>query len=170
MKKILTGTTLTLFLALFSVQADDALTTQNTTQPHYYPTHTWDHKLGLGATFGEPTGLSVKYFLNDKMAVDGSLGVGFYEETGFSTHAGLLWHLFDCCPGTSERMPFYIGAGPRIKVEDNDTWFGLRFPIGVSYMLEDAPMDVFFEVGPILDFTPEVRGSFTATLGIRYWF
>jgi len=40
----------------------------------------------------------------------------------------------------------------------------------VSYMLEQIPLDVFVEAGPVLDFTPNVRLRFTAAVGARFWF
>jgi hypothetical protein len=37
-------------------------------------------------------------------------------------------------------------------------------------MFENAPVDVFMEVGPALDIAPVVRGEVTGGIGVRYWF
>ena len=180
MKKVLTGTLLACVVVIY-VHADELSANANTNgtaysgspiQPQSYG-QSWDKRIGLGFMVGEPTGLSGKLWINDMLAIDATTGVSFYEKTGFSTHADVLWNLYDC-PAGAGHTSFYIGVGPRIKVEDrnndDDVWFGFRFPIGVSYMFDDKPMEVFFEVGPIVDVTPDTRGSFTAALGVRYWF
>jgi len=127
-------------------------------------------RFGAGAVFGEPTGASLKYWLNDTMAVDGVIGVGFHEETDFYLHSSFLWHKFDLFSVPKGRLPLYFGVGPRLKLRDGQERFGVRVPVGVSYMFEDTPVDVFLEVAPILDFTPSVRGGFTVGIGARYWF
>ena len=66
-------------------------------------------------------------------------------------------------------MPISYGIGARAKF-GGDTRIGVRGPVGVSYMLENIPVDVFAEAGPILDFTPGLRVSFTAAIGARFWF
>jgi len=33
-----------------------------------------------------------------------------------------------------------------------------------------VPVDIFVEVGPVIDFTPSVRGGVTGGIGARYWF
>jgi hypothetical protein len=69
------------------------------------------------------------------------------------------------------KAPVYIGVGPSIEFRDNqDNRFGVRAPVGVSYMFENQPLDVFAEVAPILDFSPELRGDFNVGIGVRYWF
>ena len=139
------------------------------TSPYYQPA--WNKRFGIGAIFGEPTGVSGKVWLNDMMAIDGVVGWGFYEETEFYTHADVLWHLWDVFPVTKGRLPLYFGVGPRLKVrEHEDDRFGIRFPVGVSYMFDNVPVDIFFEVAPILDVAPRTHGAFTAGIGVRYWF
>ena len=139
------------------------------TSPYTQPA--WEKRFGIGAIFGEPTGVSGKFWINENMAIDGVVGWGFYEESEFYTHADVLWHLWDVIPVSRGRMPIYFGVGPRLKVrEHEDDRFGVRFPVGVSYMFDNAPVDIFFEVAPILDLSPNTHGAFTAGIGVRYWF
>jgi hypothetical protein len=58
----------------------------------------------------------------------------------------------------------------RGKFEDGDDLAGIRFPIGITYMFDTHPIDVFFEVAPIMDFTPDVDGDFNIAVGARFWF
>jgi hypothetical protein len=82
-----------------------------------------------------------------------------------------LWHIHDIASVPEGQLSLYFGAGARVKFRDNgEERLGLRVPVGVSYLLEDVPVDVFLEVAPILDFTPSVRGGFTAGIGARFWF
>ncbi len=39
---------------------------------------------------------------------------------------------------------------------ENDAMFGIRFPLGITYLFEDAPLDLFFELVPVLDLSPDV--------------
>ena len=65
----------------------------------------------------------------------------------------------------------FRGAGLRYKVRDHDDdLFGFRAVVGLDYLFEDAPLDLFFEAGPILDVTPEAKCRFTVALGMRFWF
>ena len=35
---------------------------------------------------------------------------------------------------------------------------------------DDIPLDIFVEVGPVIDFTPKLQGGVTGGIGARYWF
>src|SRR5690349_16841511 len=123
---------------------------------------------GVGAMLGEPLGGSFKMWTSDTTAVDGGIGWANYDDDGLQIHSDYLFHNFDWL-GNSGRLPVYFGLGARLKFAD-DTHFGLRGPIGISYMLDSAPVDIFGEVAPILDFTPNWRVEWNAVIGARYWF
>ncbi|MGC3959719.1 MAG: hypothetical protein QM813_17865 [Verrucomicrobiota bacterium] len=128
-------------------------------------------RFGIGVMFGEPTGLSMKYFATDKIAVDGGIGWAFHHETDLHLHSDVLWHEFDLIPVPKGKLPLYFGVGLRLKIEDHrDDRFGIRLPIGVSYLFEGLPLDVFAEIAPVLDVAPETEGSFTGGVGVRWWF
>ena len=130
-----------------------------------------DGRFGVGLILGEPTGASLKYWLNSTLAVDGAVGWSFDESTDLHLHADLLWHKFDLVQVPEGALPFYIGVGGRIKFRDNaDERVGIRMPVGVSYIFDRIPVDIFLEVAPVIDFTPSTRGGFTAGIGARFWF
>ena len=130
------------------------------------------HKIGLGVTLGEPMGGTIKYWLNDTMAIDGAAGWSSHDNTDFYMHGDLLWHNFDLIPVPQGRMPVYIGVGGLVRFRNDgyDNQVGIRLPLGVDYMFENSPVDVFAEVAPALDVSPDVRGDFTGGVGVRFWF
>jgi hypothetical protein len=83
-----------------------------------------------------------------------------------------LWHNFDLIPVPQGRLPVYFGVGGLVRFRDDnqDNQAGIRVPVGISYMFDKAPVDIFVEVGPALDLTPDVRGDITGGIGVRYWF
>jgi len=177
----------TLLVALLSVGFGVAAYSQSSTtttsatnlyvQPAPFPplASNYDHRFGAGIILGEPTGFSLKYWLNDRMAVDGALGASFQhsdeDESSFYMHGDVLWHNFDLLPVPSGRLPVYFGVGGLLRVrDDQDNEVGIRVPVGLSYMFENAPIDVFVEIGPALDLAPNVRGEVTGGIGVRFWF
>jgi len=130
-----------------------------------------EHRFGAGVILGEPIGASLKYWLTEKIALDGAAAWSFWDQDNFEFHADVLFHKFDWIPVSQGKLPVYFGGGFRVKLQDNDDdRFGVRGPVGISYMFENVPVDIFVEVGPVIDFTPSVRGGVTGGIGARYWF
>ncbi len=135
-------------------------------------------QLGIGIIAGEPTGLSVKYWLDDTQAIDGAAAWSFWDDDGFQLHADYLWHNFDLVdPGAADgKLPVYYGVGARLKFEedngkgdDGDTVFGIRVPLGISYLFEDGRFDVFAELVPVLDLAPDVELDLQLAVGLRFY-
>lgn len=160
--------------------ADDATVTNSSNSSPNYRTTTpmfqndtsdMSGRFGLGAIFGEPTGVSLKYFFNDTIAIDGGAGWAFHRHTDFHLHSDILWHDFDLLPVPEGKLPLYLGVGARLKIEDRaDDRFGIRVPVGVAYFFERLPIEVFAEVAPVLDLAPSTRGGLTGGVGVRWWF
>jgi hypothetical protein len=128
-------------------------------------------KFGVGLIIGEPTGASVKYFLNDTIAVDAAAGWSTHDHTDFYTHGDILWHCFNLIPVQRGRLPVYFGVGALARFRDHneDNQVGIRAPIGVSYLFDNVPIDVFAEIAPAIDVAPSVRGEVTGGVGVRFW-
>ena len=124
---------------------------------------------GVGLILGEPIGASFKAWVSEKAAFDAGVAYANYDDEGLQLHGDYLLHNFDLLSAGSGRMPVYFGLGARLKFAD-DTHVGFRGPVGVAYMLDITPVDVFAEVAPILDFTPNWRVEWNAAIGARYWF
>lgn len=179
MKKVLIVTLSTTLLGLVTRAADttdtntEATTTASTmpaSNDSSYRSHAG--KFGAGITFGEPIGADVKYWLNETMAIDGALGWSFHDNTDVYLHSDVLWHNFHLVPVPQGQLPVYFGVGAlaRFRNSDEANQVGIRAPIGISYMFENVPVDIFAEIAPAIDVAPYVRGEITGGIGIRYWF
>jgi hypothetical protein len=126
---------------------------------------------GLGLLLGEPTGLGMKYWLSGRTAVDAGAGWSFKDRDGFQLHGDFLYHILDLVHVDKGQLPLYIGVGGRVKfVEHGDNRAGLRLPVGVAYLFADAPVEVFAEVAPIIDFAPNTSLQWNGGIGFRYYF
>ena len=131
--------------------------------------------LGVGVIAGEPTGLSVKKWLDGRSAVDGALAWSFVDGTSFQIHADYLRHSSDFTEEFHGQLPFYYGLGARIRFKgddkgNDDARIGARIPLGLTYMFQKEPIDLFMEVVPVLDVAPETDMKLNAAIGIRYYF
>jgi hypothetical protein len=137
-------------------------------------TYSQDKGFGVGIIIGEPTGLSLKGWLSKTAAVDAGLAWSFVNDGSLHVHADYLHHIYDVFRVSSGKLPLYVGVGGRLKIKNNkgndDNRFGIRVPLGIVYMLESAPVDVFLEIAPILDLTPKTDVSVNGGLGFRYFF
>ena len=124
---------------------------------------------GLGIIVGEPTGVSLKYWTSSSTAFDGAVAWSFIDGGALDIHADYILHSFHLIPVASGSLPFYYGIGARIKFLD-DPGFGVRVPVGLAYLFSDAPIDIFFEIVPILDLTPKTDFKINAAIGGRYFF
>ena len=133
---------------------------------------TYANTLGVGFQVGDPYGFNAKYWFNDCLAIDGAAGWAPADHSRAEINADALFHDFDVFSPRSGKMPVYAGAGLFVRFRDSghDNLGGFRFPVGVSYMFDGAPFDVFGEVSPQIIMTPFRRGGISATAGIRFWF
>lgn len=127
--------------------------------------------LELGLILGEPTGISMKLWLDGSTALDGAVSWSLRDnaEDKLHLHADYLWHSFDVINDDSGLLPIYYGFGGRIIFKD-ETQFGFRVPVGISWLLGGAPLDLFIEVAGIVDIIPETDFDMNAGIGIRYVF
>jgi hypothetical protein len=127
---------------------------------------------GLGVIFGEPTGVSFKYWTSRTIAFDAAAAWSFVNGGSFQIHADLLFHSFDVFRVERGRMALYYGFGGRVKTKTDTEGarVSFRLPIGISYELERAPVEIFVEVAPMLDLTPKTQGNIGGGIGFRYYF
>lgn len=128
-----------------------------------------DGNLGLGVIAGEPTGVSMKVWTTNRTAVDGAVAWSF--DDAIHMHGDYLWHFFDRVDVDEGYLPLYVGIGARAQIEDGGgDEFGLRIPLGVSYLFEDTPIDLFAEVAPVMNLAPDTDLEAEAGIGLRYFF
>jgi len=128
---------------------------------------------GLGFIVGEPTGLSAKAWQSKTRAFDFAAAWSFGGTDAFHLHSDYLLHRFGVIKVSKGQLPIYYGIGGRILFHDSgdeDIEFGVRFPVGLDYLFTNDPIDIFFEIVPILDLVEETDFELNASLGARYWF
>jgi len=130
-------------------------------------------KFGLGFIFGEPLGISGKLWKSKSIAFDGAAAWSFADESNLHIHADILHHNWNLLTeGLTIKegdLPLYYGIGGRIKIE-NETRVGVRLVLGIAYIFEPMPLDVFFEIAPIMDVVPKTEMNGNASVGVRFWF
>ncbi len=126
-------------------------------------------EFGLGIILGEPTGISGKLWTSATTAVDGAIAWSFGNQDALHLHADYLMHRFDLIHVDQGRMAVHFGLGARLKFDDDDS-FGIRFPIGLTYLVANSPLDIFLEVVPLLDIVPDTDFNPNAAIGVRYFF
>ena len=127
-------------------------------------------RFGLGVIIGEPTGISMKYWNGKTTAVDGAIAWSFEDESALHLHMDYLIHAFAIIDVSEGSLPLYYGIGGRFKFQKRDDRVGIRIPLGMAYIFRKAPLDIFFEIVPILELIPSTKIGFNAAIGIRYFF
>lgn len=124
---------------------------------------------GIGVMFGEPTGISIKNWTGESTAFD--LGAAWSlsgRNEAIHMHADFLFHSWfsDIDRG---KLAFYYGIGGRVIFADDPT-AGVRIPLGLNYVFETIPFDLFVEAVPIFDIAPDTEFAGNGAFGIRYYF
>jgi len=145
---------------------------------------------GLGLELGEPSGLSGKYFLSDNGALDFGLGAiysHYYYGDGVHLYGDFLWHPISLTHAEAFELPLYIGGGLRFwsfeycdpQICYDGSAVGIRVPIGISFDFNNAPLDIFIQLVPVIDFLngdyydryrDRTHIGIDLSVGIRYWF
>ena len=124
---------------------------------------------GLGVILGEPTGVSAKGWISSRTAFDAGFAWSFRRSGYLHVHADYLWHFADVV-NTSQQVLPYIGIGGRIGARDNAAIVGVRVPFGMLWIPTNAPIDVFLEIAPIVDLSPETEINANGGIGVRLYF
>ena len=110
----------------------------------------------VGVVIGKPTGVSGKYFLSEKNAVDGVVGFS----SGFMFHCDYLWHDFNALKVNEGQLPLYYGLGALVTEKN----FYVQGKIGIEYLFDTNPLGISIEIAPAIgtDFI------FQGGVGVRY--
>lgn len=137
-------------------------------QPQKKPAVLADN-FGIGAVFGEPTGLTAKWWLTKEVAMSATAAWSFANDSAFQLHVDYLIHKFGLIKVEQGKLPIYLGIGGRVKFAD-DTKAGIRIPLGVSYLFLKEPLEIFGELVPSMDLVPSTKAVLMGGVGIRYYF
>ncbi|MFL5814647.1 MAG: hypothetical protein ACJ763_13815 [Bdellovibrionia bacterium] len=141
---------------------------------------------GLGVVLGEPTGITGKYWIDRRSAVDTTLSYSFSDY--FLVFADYLYHFPGAFGQTNEFVSAlnpYVGVGAEIFIQTQDTGnkdrtyfrsdqgsagFGIRIPLGVEWRPVTVPLGVFAEIAPGVGVIPATYGFVQGGVGIRFYF
>ena len=126
-------------------------------------------RFGIGIIIGAPTGISAKYYINDKHAID--LGIGWsLSKNVVRLHSDYLFHDYKLI-NDAINFPIIFNFGGGVKLLFSDSIeIGFRIPLGLLYNFQKPPIDIFFEVVPILELIPDTKLGLDAALGARFYF
>ena len=135
--------------------------------------------LGVGVILGEPTGVSVRLYLQDDQAVQAAVGSAFVGG-GLQVHADYVWHPWILEERDSFTLPVYLGPGLRAIQYDAGRGgedflaVGLRVVGGLVFDFKDVPLAAFLEVAGVAEYAFRDGEGFglgiNAGAGVRYYF
>jgi len=126
---------------------------------------------GLGVIVGEPTGINAKLFLDSGNALDMAAAWSLSGDNDLHLQMDYLYHKYSLIEVDKGKLPFFFGLGGRVILRENrDDSVGLRIPVGLAYEFEGAPFDVFGEIVPVLELTPDTEFELEGAIGVRFWF
>ncbi|MFW6288353.1 MAG: hypothetical protein ACOC2Q_01075 [Spirochaetota bacterium] len=120
--------------------------------------------VGLGVIVGQPTGLSAISWLGGGNALDFVAAWSFQDSGSFYVHADYQFHGYVDRP-----MTLFSGLGGFVLLQD-DPALGIRIPLGVSFLFQRAPLDLFFEVAPGMTLAPSTDFFIGGGVGLRFYF
>jgi hypothetical protein len=97
------------------------------------------------------------------------VGSEFEGAPNLTVLVAYLWHDRGLIGVERGTVSVYYGPGARMRIESQPT-VGLRGVAGFDYVLEQDPLQVYFELGPGINIVPNTRLHFTLGIGARYFF
>ena len=133
---------------------------------------------GVGIIVGEPVGITAKLYLTDDRAIQAAVGSAFIGG-GLQLHGDYVFHPYILQSRDSFVLPVYVGPGVRLidynTGRDQSAFaLGVRGVAGLLFDFKTVPLDVFFEIAPVLEYKFSSGAGFQLSLnvgaGIRYYF
>lgn len=139
-------------------------------------------KFGIGISAGEPTGVSMKYWLNKKAALEGVVGYSIvnyydyyddyyyehYNKRDWKYKRSLYLHLdYLMHHNLVKKLYFTYGVGGKIVFHE-DVVIGMRIPLGLNYIFTEVPLDVSLDIVPVLNLLPATDFRFDPSISLRF--
>lgn len=134
-------------------------------------------RFGAGLYLGQPTGITLKGYLTEQLAINGVAAWSFTNNS-FMVIGDAVYDFFDIKTDSSKvNIPFYAGAGAIIAINGergsgrtNGTTAGVRVPVGVAFQWTNHPIEAFLEAAPGIRIAPNTQFQMTGGVGARYYF
>lgn len=133
---------------------------------------------GVGVLVGKPSGLTVAY-RPDHDAWLAQAAVGYNPVFGnVQVQADFLvnYAILHLPQVPSAQVPLYLGVGGVVELGEYRALghqrggFGVRAPVGITYMDRDLPLDVFMEAALVVGLAPYRLLDLDAAAGVRVYF
>lgn len=135
-------------------------------QENSYAAAVSEKSLGLGISAGDETGPVLKYRFNGKNAVD--FGISFKRDAAI--YGDYLWHAWDLfSKNQSGLLGGHIGLGLKIEENRDSNKLYLRTSAGLDYVFEKRPIELFLEVAPLFQISPDTKSEFDLLFGVRFY-
>ncbi len=153
------------------------------------PSAARSHQFGAGFVLGNPSALSLKYWVTHREAYDVQLSFFGDDEVLFYGDYVLHFHgLFGARDRFVNQLFPYVGVGPVFAFatdHDHDHYhshgkyfddhddkfaFAVRVPFGIEWLADELPLGVGIELAPGMVVMPKTSGILMAGLSLRYYF
>ena len=132
--------------------------------------------IGVGVVLGVPTGISLGYRAASKRSFSSAIAWSA-PKNSLHVHIDYLFEVTQIVDPNAPmyQFPLYAGIGTRIQINQNATrynssLFGIRAPIGLVFLPQVIPFEVFAEIVPVMSLYPETQVTFDGAIGARYYF
>lgn len=139
---------------------------------------------GFGLMGGEPSGITIKYFTSKENAFDAYLGSSYFGKLRIG--GDYLWHfnafnsnIVKMHAGIGAAFGFGRGEGFFYKNNKKDKFYywednssvgiATRALVGIDIVPRNTPIEIFFELGPLVGISPSFGSNFEGALGIRFY-
>lgn len=125
-------------------------------------------KLGIGVVI--PSGITLKYWINQVNGIDLKAGWGSDEEKS-RICLDYLWHRFDFFKRSKrQKLALYYGIGGKFHSGKHNDHISLRMVVGIDFIFIKVPFNFFLELSPTLQLSPETSLGIEPAVGLRYIF
>jgi hypothetical protein len=127
---------------------------------------------GLGIVLVDPTGLSANYYYEKQRSISAALG---WSSDHLRLNVDHLWYRRDIIVIDRTPIDLYYGVGGRVhqfekRNGDTESEIGVRVPVGVAYIFQKIPVQLFGELGPALIIVDDSAFIVDVSIGVRYYF
>ena len=139
-----------------------------------------NRNLGLGLMLGDPSGLTMKYWLRHTTALQ--FGLSYFFGNYMMLMGDYLWHFPNAFKTSGVTIVPYAGIGALVAVTTDgadreffgsnhasSAGLGVQIPLGVELRPLRVPLGIFAEFAPGLGLIPGMTGFVQGDLGIRIY-
>lgn len=124
---------------------------------------------GIGFVLGTPSGISGSLPLGETNAINAVIGYAVINDVNLFLQGDYVWIQAGLIPVERGSVSLYYGPGAFARLAKNAA-IGIRGVVGVNYRFENAPLQLFLEIGPGINLIPDTEVNAGAGLGLRYYF